>query len=104
MRHAVVVLADLDMVVEVDPAALPLGVFVGLGRQGLQCWPVELLEEGPPAGCPAAQRPVVEIVEQLADRGVEIEQREEPPVPQPRQIQRPTTWTPTSTLALSLGL
>src|SRR4029079_5059515 len=29
VRHAVVVLGDLDVVVEVDPAALPLGVFVG---------------------------------------------------------------------------
>ena len=35
VRHAVVVLGNLDMVVEVDPAALPFGVFVGFGRQDL---------------------------------------------------------------------
>src|SRR6266481_5425949 len=29
VRHAVVMLGDLDVVVETDPAALPLGVFVG---------------------------------------------------------------------------
>ena len=34
LRHAVVVLGDLDMIVEADAAALPLGVFVGFGRQG----------------------------------------------------------------------
>jgi hypothetical protein len=33
MRHAVVMLADLDVVVETDPAALPLGIFVGQRRQ-----------------------------------------------------------------------
>ena len=76
MRHAVVVLGDLDMVIEVDPTALLLGVFVGFGRQGLQ---------RSPARSPAADRPVVEIVEQGADRRVEIGQRKEASVPQPRQ-------------------
>ena len=85
MRHAVVVLGDLDMVVEVDPAALPLGVFVGFGRQRLQRRLVELVIQRPPARSPAAHRPVVEIIEQGADRRVEIGQREEAPVPQPRQ-------------------
>ena len=32
VRHAVVMLGDLDVIVEADPAALPLGVFVGRGR------------------------------------------------------------------------
>ena len=53
VRHAVVVLGDLDMVVEADPAALPLGVFVGLGRQRPERRPVELLEQRPPAACPS---------------------------------------------------
>ena len=53
VRHAVVVLGDLDVIVEVDPAALPLGVFVGLGRQRLQRRPIELLEQRPPAACPS---------------------------------------------------
>ena len=33
MRHAVVMLGDLDVIVEADPAALPLGVLVGQRRQ-----------------------------------------------------------------------
>jgi len=84
VRHAVEVLGDLDMVIEVDPAALPLGVFVGFGRQGLQRRPVELVIQRPPAGSPAAHRPVVEIIEQRADRRIKVGQREEAPVPQPR--------------------
>jgi hypothetical protein len=83
VRHAVEVLGNLDMVIEVDPAVLPLGVFVGFGRQGLQRRTVELIIQRPPAGSPAAHRPVVEIIEQRADRRVEVGQREEAPVPQP---------------------
>src|SRR5262249_2629965 len=64
VRHAVVMLGDLDMVVEANPAALPFGVFVGQWRQ----WPerrlVQLLEERPPACAPAAHWAVVELVEQ----------------------------------------
>ena len=51
----------------------------------VQCRPVELLVQRAPAGTPAAHRPIVEIVEQGADRRVEIGQRKEAPVPQPRQ-------------------
>ena len=32
-RHRVEVLVDLDVVVEVDPAALPVGIFIGCRRQ-----------------------------------------------------------------------
>jgi hypothetical protein len=32
VRHAIIMLGDLDVIVEADPAALPLGVFVGCGR------------------------------------------------------------------------
>src|SRR5207302_684499 len=73
---------------------------------------LELLEKRPPAHAPAAHRTVIELVEQRADRGIEFGQREEAPMPYRAKIQRPTTWTPTSTprfregrlLALSRGL
>ena len=42
MGHAVVVIVDIDVVVDVDGGDLPLGVFVGFLRQG-QC--VGLIEE-----------------------------------------------------------
>ena len=45
MRHRVVVLVDLDVVVEPEPAFLPLGVHVGLGRQRLERRALDLLEQ-----------------------------------------------------------
>ena len=33
VRHAVIMLGDLDVIVETDPAALPLGVLVSQRRQ-----------------------------------------------------------------------
>src|SRR3954454_2525143 len=104
VRHAVVMLSDLDVVVEVDPAALPLGVFVGFRRQPLRRRPVELLEERPPAGTPAAHRPIVEIVEQGAIAALRSASEKKRRCRSRARIQRPTTWTPTSTLALSRGL
>ena len=35
---------DLDVVVEVDPGLAPLRVLVALGRERLECWPVQILE------------------------------------------------------------
>ena len=54
VRHAVIVLGDLDMVIEVHPAALPLGIFVGLVRQGAECRAIEFLEQLAPTSTPAA--------------------------------------------------
>src|ERR1700758_4464033 len=71
MRHAVVMLADLDMVVETDPAALPFGIFVGQRRQRSERGFVKLLEKSPPAGAPAAHQAIVQLIEQSADRSVE---------------------------------
>ncbi len=84
-RHRIEMLVDLDVVVEVHPAALPVGVFVGCRRQGLQRRTVELFEQRAPRGAPAAHRPVVQLIHQFADRPVQLGQREEPPVAQPRQ-------------------
>src|SRR3546814_15839933 len=47
--------------------------------------PVDALEELPAAGAELAHQAGVEIPDQLADRGVQLGQREEPAVPQPRQ-------------------
>jgi hypothetical protein len=76
---------DVDMIVAPDPAQPPFGIFVGLGRQRLQRRRVELEEEIAPADAEAAHRPRVEIGDQLPDRSVQLGQREEAAVPQPRQ-------------------
>ncbi len=42
--NAVIVLGDLDMIVEVDQAALPLGILVAFIRQGDQGRTIDLLD------------------------------------------------------------
>src|ERR1700728_3777213 len=85
VRNAVIVLGDLDMIVEIDPAALPLCILVRLVWQRQQCRVIEFVEELVPAASPAAQRALVEVDQKAADRLVESRQREEAAVPQPRQ-------------------
>lgn len=45
MRDAVVMRLDLDVIVDADPADPPLGEHVGALRQGLECRPVDLLQQ-----------------------------------------------------------
>ena len=85
-------LGDLDVIVETDPAALPLGIFVGFGRQRQQRRAVERLEQLAPAAAPAAQGPLVQVV--AAERwiaalsaGSEKKRR----LRRRARIQRPTT-------------
>jgi hypothetical protein len=80
---------DLDMMVEANPAPLPLGVFIRDGRQAHERRLVELLMERAPADTPAAHRPIVQLVEQSTDRPVELGQREELTMPQARQDPAP---------------
>src|SRR4051812_22733081 len=84
VRGAVVVAVDLDMVVEPDPASPPLGQHVGLHRQRLQRWPVELFEQLPAGDAQAADGTLlVETHQQFADRGVELAQAVEGSMTQP---------------------
>jgi hypothetical protein len=43
---------DLDMIIEIDPVALPLGILVRFIRQGGERRTVELLEQVAPASPP----------------------------------------------------
>ena len=85
VRHRVVMPVDVDVVVEPDPPRPPFGILVGLGRQLLQRRLVELEKQVAPADAEAAHRPRIEVGDQLPDRPVQLGQRKEAPVPQPRQ-------------------
>ena len=98
-------LGDLDVVVEIDPAALPLGVFVGLGRQRLQRRPIELLEQRAPAVVPqprigrslsSSSSARIASFSSASEKKRRCRSR--------ARIQRSTTCTPTSTFALSRAL
>src|SRR5260370_906380 len=77
VRHRVVMAVDVDMIVERDAALAPLGIDVGLDRQGRQSGPVEFVEQLAPADAEAAHRPAVELAEQRGDRAVQLGQGEE---------------------------
>jgi hypothetical protein len=85
MRDAVVVLGDLDVIIEIDAAALPLRILVGFLRQRQQRGMIELIEQLTPALPLAPQRAIIEIGQKTADRLVENCNRQEAAVPQPRQ-------------------
>ena len=76
-RHAIDVALDLDVVVDVGAAQLPVRQDVARGRQGPERRPVDLLVEGAAADAQLLHRPVVELVEQDADRGVQRAELEE---------------------------
>ena len=77
VRHAVDVVLDRHVIVDVDAASLPLREDVTRGRQGPQRLAVELLVEDAAADAQLLHRLVVELVEQDADRGVERTELEE---------------------------
>ena len=75
---------DIDVVVDADTAHAPFGEDIRLGRQGLERRPVELFEQLPARDAEPTDRPLlVEPLEQLADRRVQLGEAVEPPIAQP---------------------
>jgi hypothetical protein len=85
VRHGIEGLVDLDMIVGMDLRRFPLGIFEGCLRQRLERRPFDLFEQFASAFADMAHWPVVQFLEQFGDRRVEFGQREEGPVPEPRQ-------------------
>ena len=81
--HAVEVAVDLDVVIDVDATRLPAPQDVARGGEGPQSRAVELLVEGAAADAELLQRPVVELVEEDADRPVQGAELEEGLVTEP---------------------
>src|SRR5271163_2906270 len=80
---AVEMALELDMVVDADPWAFspragpvanaPFGKAIGLSRQRVEVGPIELFEQRPAGDTEAPDRAfVVELPQQLADRGIEF--------------------------------
>jgi len=78
---------DLDMIVEIDPAPLPLGLLVGLIRQGGQRRAIELLVA--PASSPAPEKSIVQLDKECLNCLVEGGEREEAAVAQAHQNPSP---------------
>ena len=80
---AVEMALELDMVIDADPTDAPFGKAIGLRRQRLEVGPIELFEQRPTGDTEAPDRAfVVELPQQLADRGIEFSQTVEAAVAQ----------------------
>ena len=88
--NAVELARDFDVVVDADAAHAPFGEDIGFDRQGLEGGPVKLFEELP-AGHPepAKRSLLIELLEQLTDRRIQLGQAIEPSVAQ-AAIQSPS--------------
>src|SRR5262249_40227849 len=67
VRHRVVVLVDLDVIVEPDPAFLPLGEDVELGRQRLERRSFQIIKQSASAGAEMARHPGIDLRYEFGD-------------------------------------
>jgi len=85
MGHGIEEFLGLDMIVGTDPGKLPDRELIGIGGQGLQCWPLDRVEEVLTTDIEPAHRPAVEIVESVPDGGIAFGKREEGLMTQPTE-------------------
>jgi hypothetical protein len=84
VRHAVVAMVEGDAVVDVDLGVLPLGELVAARGQRAHRRPVDRFEGRATAALELLERAHVELLDELADRKVELAEVEEGPVAQRR--------------------
>src|SRR2546422_3462589 len=73
VRDAVVVVVELDVVVDVHTAVLPLGHLEAVRGQSSQCGTVQALKQLAAGGAKVSHRAAVEIAELLPDRLVHLD-------------------------------
>lgn len=83
VRRGVVVLLDLDVIVEPEPALLPLGVDVGLCRQCFERRLLQLLEQRLAARAQVPRDAGIEGCDLDGDGRIQLGEREELPLPEP---------------------
>ena len=81
--HRRVVAFDFHVIINVDASPFPLGIFIGLGRQRLQGRAVERLKKTLSRAGQFLEGAGIEGRQELADRRVDLGEREEGVVPQP---------------------
>jgi hypothetical protein len=85
VRYRVEGLIDFDVIIGMDLCGFPFGVFERHIRQRRQCRPFDLLEQTPAGLAELTHRPVVQVLQQNADGGIQIGETEESPMAKPRQ-------------------
>src|SRR6266404_2419359 len=81
IRHAVPVVIEGHVVIDIDAMGFPIAVLVALCGQGAQYRLVEHFELASAGALTLAEWPVVQLDEQRRNRLVELSQREEFPLP-----------------------
>ena len=84
-RNTIETVFELNMVVDMYFAFLPIGWLIATTRQGLERRPVELRERGATAPIELLERFSVERFEVLGDRGIQLVEAEERAVPKARE-------------------
>jgi len=78
VQHRVVMLLlELDVVIDIDPATADLDVLIGVFGQSPQCGLVEPLEGLLPVARQPPERPAVQVVQQGPDALIQVSQGEE---------------------------
>ena len=103
VRHAVMGPVYFNVIVEIDAGCLPLPELETRRRQRLQRRTVQLGEQAGTTALALAERSLVQLRQQPGDRRVASPSEKNFCLRNAATIQRRTTWTPTSTLAFSLG-
>src|SRR5205823_10662838 len=81
IRHAVPVVIEGHMVIDIDAMGLPIAVLIALCGQGTQHRFVEQFKLASAGALTLAEGPVIQPDEQLRNRLVELSQSEELPLP-----------------------
>ena len=81
--HRIVVTFDFHMIINVDAGQFPLGIFIGLDRQGLQGGAIECLKETLSGAGQFLEGTGIQGGQECTDRRVDLSKREEGVVPQP---------------------
>src|SRR5260370_5660608 len=81
IRHAVPVMIEVHVVIDVDAMGLPIAVLVALSGQGAQRRFIKQFKLASARALTLAEWPVIQPDEQLRNRLIEISQREELPLP-----------------------
>ena len=85
IRHAVEIVVNLDVIIDVDATRLPFRQLVARLRQREERRPIELLKERTSADTGDLHRAFVDGVDPLANGGVQIGEGKERAMPQDRQ-------------------
>ena len=82
----IIVGVDVDVIVDADPTHAPLAVFVGLTRQRLERWAVDLFEQLAAGDAePPQALLLIELRHEFAERGVDVGEAIKGPAPEPAE-------------------